>query len=902
MKCFACLASVLLGAAASAVFAEPITQSFDEPAALEPWTVSGDVAIDTARNRGDGAGGALRIAPGGKAIWKLREQDGVGVVEMWVYDDLAQPQDPLARGVGPRWGLIRSDGRVLVMGAIFAPYLSGHTHYTASDSDQKTWFNVQYSAIKRSEGWHKWTFRLDPAEGLTIRMDDKHKARFDVGKAELRQFSGIALFGGQTGQPQTIWVDDVAVTLGETGISVPGPEPKNPDDAAPVASVVPASDPPASREMKLNPAVAGRHPRLLFGPDDVERLRSMTQGEAGPFYDQLLKYLPSCTPADNTKFLTDATEAQREAFWKLPTVALHYVITGDRQSLERATRFLERFAELEHWETGDETDSGMGAANIMIGVSLAYDWLYNDLDPAFRDAFRKKLFEQARRMYHRGHLKKAGRIHYWQNDPQNNHRWHRDGGLALAVMAVADDNDPADDWLIEQTLAELKFVHQWLPADGSCHESSSYQAFGAPYLTLAFQAADRCMGTTLLEHDYFRNAPAFRLYNVTPGLADAFHYGDSSGFGHYNNYTFEATGRYGQADVQDGLLKLFAAQPSAFAYGWMSLVWFNPEVKGGWVENLPPARLFPDLGVAIMRDGWEADDVAMMFKSSPYGGAILNAYRNEGNYRYINVAHDDPDANSFLLFAGGKFVADNDRYSTKKVSSAQNTIVVNGKGQLGEGAHWTQPLKPPYQDMTKLARITAWKTTENVTLAEGEAGGAYEDLTRYRRAALWVPGSYVLLLDDIRGQRENEITWLVQSPQVQIPSSGRYTLGADSAVREMVVASPVAFVADVADSPADHRGKPRNLHQLRLTARAQQWQLATVIDAWNHGGLEVAMTPAEQGAFTITVKGNGLTDNWTWQPPADAEGNAVIRMQRQGGFAFEAGADAVRPAPVSRAQ
>ena len=141
--------------------------TFQAPSAIAGWTVSGDVKVDASMDRG-GGGGSLRVGPGGKAVWKLRDADGAGQVEMWVYEDQTKAAKPKERHVGPRWGLIQSDGRVLVVGVLHAPYLAGDTTYSASDSDQKNWFNVQYLAVPRKPGWHKWTFDFDPEKGLTI--------------------------------------------------------------------------------------------------------------------------------------------------------------------------------------------------------------------------------------------------------------------------------------------------------------------------------------------------------------------------------------------------------------------------------------------------------------------------------------------------------------------------------------------------------------------------------------------------------------------------------------------------------------------------------------------------------------------------------------------------------------
>jgi hypothetical protein len=174
------------------------------------------------------------------------------------------------------------------------------------------------------------------------------------------------------------------------------------------ASVVPATDPQPDGEVpQMSSAYLGEHPRLLLSKEEIPRLREFYQSEAGKIWkDKIEAYLGACSPPRDTKFLKDATDAQRQGLWKLPTVALHYLMTGDPQSLEHSKGFLEVFLKLPHWETTGELDSGMGAANIMIGAALAYDWIYDELDSEFREKFGAKLFYHARAMYHGGHLKK----------------------------------------------------------------------------------------------------------------------------------------------------------------------------------------------------------------------------------------------------------------------------------------------------------------------------------------------------------------------------------------------------------------------------------------------------------------------------------------------------------------
>ncbi len=198
--------------------------TFDAGEAPAGWTITGDAAIDLAKGR-QGKGGSLRIGPGSKALLKLRNQDASGKVEMWVYDDGTRPENPRASRVGPRWGLLQGDGKLLAVGVLYASYLGGSEGYTATACDGKDWFDRLFwlGVNRKPAGWHKWTFDFDPEAGLQVLHNDKELGAVDPGKIGLQGFSAIAIWGdnAKTGG-QTIWVDDVSVTLGgPTNLIVP---------------------------------------------------------------------------------------------------------------------------------------------------------------------------------------------------------------------------------------------------------------------------------------------------------------------------------------------------------------------------------------------------------------------------------------------------------------------------------------------------------------------------------------------------------------------------------------------------------------------------------------------------------------------------------------------------------
>jgi len=190
--------------------------TFDGNKPLAGWTIKGDVTIDVAKGRQD-KGHSLKIGPGGKALLKLRDSDESGKVDVWVYDDGTTPENAKARRVGPRWGLVQSDGKVLAVGILYANYLGGDEGYTATACDGRQWYDrLFWLGIRRVPiGWHKWTFDFDPEVGLQVFHNDRQVNAVDSGKTGLKGFSAFAVWGDEDkGKEQTIWLSEMSVTLG----------------------------------------------------------------------------------------------------------------------------------------------------------------------------------------------------------------------------------------------------------------------------------------------------------------------------------------------------------------------------------------------------------------------------------------------------------------------------------------------------------------------------------------------------------------------------------------------------------------------------------------------------------------------------------------------------------------
>jgi hypothetical protein len=688
---------------------------------------------------------------------------------------------------------------------------------------------------------------------------------------------------------------------------------------SPVAAVPDQDPPPDGPPVKFRKPVAGKHPRLLISADRIEPLRAFyASPDARLYREQITRLLPNCTvPADR---MTSHAWGQEAGLQRMPTVALHYVLTGEKNSFARCLDYLKWLDSLPDWTTngegaGSEVDSDTAAGFTMFGAALMWDWLANDLEPAFRERFRNDLWHHARAMYYGGHLGKNRGGDYWRGVPAYNHRWFRDAGLALATFA-ATEGRPEEQWLLGKVAAELQFMAAWLPDDGSNHEGPNYgSAIGL--LGMAFMASDDCFSTRFLEAPHFRNLAQYGLDLAAPG-ALGLCFGDcwySTKRAGSSPFYLKTAAYYHQADVIDGVrqgLKAGAEDEN----GWSSLLLDDPAVKGGQYARLPTTAFLPDLGITIVRENWQDTAVTALFKCGPLGGYKIQLWREQmaksgGGLPYVNVAHEHPDANSFILLANGEYLAETDRYCEKpgKMSSSCNTILVNGVGQVPqgrkEGDEW---LQPSYQDMTTMARIIAWKEAGDVVVAEGEAAGsylAYSDaakhqerpaLDRYRRTFIWVKGGYLLVLDDIRAPKAVEITWLVQGVKLTpVDAAHGRRLGNAKAECAFQLVADAPFTAIIGVSTANDHSKLLNWQQLQAKATTAAIRFVSVYDPWRHEDVKLAFTPAGQDRATIKVTAAGIADTWQWQAGPGRFETGTLHGSRAKGFNIVVDAKDVAP-------
>ncbi len=660
----------------------------------------------------------------------------------------------------------------------------------------------------------------------------------------------------------------------------------------------PSTDPTVALAPNINVSRMSAHPRIMMTSSTIASLQAFYNNTAQSqiWRNEFDGYVPVSVPPVNDQVLVNATEAQRQALWRLPTAALDYVLTGNQTSFNNAVGFLQFYLAMPDWETDVERNSGLSAANNLVGVALAYDWLYNNLDPTFREQVREKLFAQARALWYGGYEEYNSNISaiYWQVDPLNNHRWARQDGLVLAIIA-SYDGDSSQNYMMNAAATEANFINQWLPPCGSSHESLSYQIFGGNHLVMAQQASDDNFQTSLLSSSYFKNIGQWHVQMQTASFQGTLDYGDYGGTdddGSYSNFLLLLANKNNDANLRAGVLQIFAENPNSITFSWWSFLWDNPNLTGGSWTNYPLTGYYSDLGISTFRDTWTPGGVTAMFKCCPLGGIAENQYRDANSEAYINVAHDDPDANSFIFFSGNDNLVGSDWYSQRKQSDQQNTILVNSLGQNPTGRSPAgQVFSQPATSGSMMGMASEWTpvTLVNGTVvSEGEASGSYPAISgtsgrpaisRYRRLFMWAGNKYILVLDDLRSASAVTFTHLVQGPGVAAvnTSKGQFNLsgGTHTCAFQVVGSTPLTY--SIVASTADNMSTSLNYQELESSASATSLQLASIFNPWAVSNLSVAIQNQTPTTEDIAVTGSGVADTyrWTYATTSTAESSII---------------------------
>ncbi|MEN6347602.1 MAG: heparinase II/III family protein [Armatimonadia bacterium] len=180
---------------------------------------------------------------------------------------------------------------------------------------------------------------------------------------------------------------------------------------------------------------------------------------------------------------------------------------------------------------------------------------------------------------------------------------------------------------------------------------------------------------------------------------------------------------------------------------WIWLFGLDAAERYANMKSAPPSftsSMMPSAKYCVMRTGWEAKDRALFFDCAPWGGG-----------------HSHQDRLQVLCYAGRSLLIDSGMYSYDqplsgsylRKSVAHNVLMIDGA---------EQPQSDP--------EVLSWELTREAEFAAGRITGG--GLT-HQRSVLWVKPDYWVVVDNVFGTGQHELTRLFHFPLVEVKTEGK---------------------------------------------------------------------------------------------------------------------------------
>lgn len=627
---------------------------------------------------------------------------------------------------------------------------------------------------------------------------------------------------------------------------------------------------------RLNPLPAalqkmrGVHPRLYLNQARISGLRAAIKTTHAALWQEVRAQADKLVQAgpppyrERDSYSDEEQLYQRDVGNAMPALALAHVLSGEQKYLDSARAWALMSCSYPTWGLGRTDGMDLATGHQLFGLSIVYDWCYNGLGEPTRRTIRETLVKRTSAMFEAA---ANGNI-WWHNSYLQNHLWVNICGMAASGLALYDEVEEATLW-IGLPLDKFRRTMDALGSDGASHEGVAYWGYGVEYMLKFMHLSRELLGVNLYDREWWRHTAAYRQYLALPRGAwtpqnNIVDIADSPRSNWYGpDYSLRALAH----EYRDGHAQWLAQQIDDVnaddpAARWLNLIWFDPAIMAKAPTDLPTMRHFNDMDIVSSRSGWSGQESLLVFKCGPFIGhhAMQNFSYDPGG------GHVHPDANHFALFGAGEWLLRDDGYRTKWTGQ-HNTLLINGRGQLGEGKQWFDGNAA--LTVKSRPRVLRTKSTPLLDTMTGDATPAYPrelGLKSYQRHLLFLKPDVLIVLDDISSERAQplELRFHPESTQMERNGAAFLLRGKQSTLRlqPLTIEGATITAEDVAP-PGREGQKAYNMFTVRLTTQQPQWRNAVALSWSSINSKPVPVTLQQNGdTWTFTAGGRSVIFNW----------------------------------------
>lgn len=509
------------------------------------------------------------------------------------------------------------------------------------------------------------------------------------------------------------------------------------------------------------------HPRLFFSSKQVNELRearNTTHKEEWNSLFQSSENLMKKVSFENVgkrKLHSQSEHLAGMALIQLLDPSLHYSDYIKKSVLQ--------FCEWEGWQKWFKTKkkcpvNDLGLGQFLVNMSATYDMsysLYTNKERAFIEARLIKIADTFFEHYARFRTTEFKGMNC-------NHGTNVYSGLT-AVRYVVDNlsNEISHKWdvALDDKFERLTVEMNKNMSDGVSDEGATYYMFQLKTYLLWFEILRHAKynGTNKPFEDleWFKNTSKYAIYSILPGGTDNYGglalYGDAKPeFWGNPTCVFPLLAKTLNDPIAQWMandLDVYKGENKSKAYYDVWRYLWKCDTPSVNLDTLKQWHLFEDVGIFAWRSSWKNDAAYFTCKSGQH---------------YQGHAH--PDDGQFMIHKNGiPYIVDMG-YSHPKLTTEHNVLIIDGKGQKGDGEVWPDFGEFPYNR-------DAWGKT-SFLLATDKRIDSFSDyfdivlnptslydnkvLNKWQREFIYLDDFYVLH-DKIDASRKVEMELLMHS-------------------------------------------------------------------------------------------------------------------------------------------
>ena len=589
---------------------------------------------------------------------------------------------------------------------------------------------------------------------------------------------------------------------------------------------IPSFEQLLAQPVALRPELAGVHPRVFVTAKEIEALRVRARTTHKEEWARALATLSAVGQAPPPPPGPQERRSQNVVGLQIAGASLAYAVEQDPKYLRTAKAWTLAAIDYEPWGyTFNKPNTDLAAGHLLYAIGWAYDLLYHEWTADERTRVRQSLERHAGLVYDAFAPKPKRRHSFTQN-----HNFIPTAGLAVTALALMGESADAPKW------AALARAHhhragQLLSPDGYYYEGFEYWIFSTPWLVHFLDAWEHSTGENLWDRGQFRNWKYSVAHSILPDGQTVFDFGDiwqgpltraKQGEDYAREYptgtlksNFNLLYRVA-ARLQDRQTQAVAARLAAYGHTnqeeWWTLLWRDPALAAAPMSEIPLSHHFEDSGVFFHRTSWNADATAFALKAGPPEGHRTTKLLPAVPEWQLSSGHAHPDAGSFIIWAGGRYLTGDTGYAGQPQARHHNTITVGGIGQGDEGAHdvW-RGMSQAALDTIRITRATADATGVRV---EADAAGAYPaaaGLARFHRAFTFDGKMTFTVEDAIETAAPKTVEWFLHADAPFAAAGDGFLLDASPARLRVRVAAPAGSKTATGPTNLMAPGKPGSI-------------------------------------------------------------------------------------------